>query len=120
MKLIEKIVGIIFLTIVYCHAIFQFINSSGIFHNSPQTVSAQENQIDFVSNGQSSIDFSINQLTTKSIESNSTSCNSLFFTAVFQPEKDISSATNQYSNRSKTRTIRTRKSDLIFPFHYHW
>jgi hypothetical protein len=35
-------------------------------------------------------------------------------------EKKISSTFNQYASNFLTILINNRKSDIIFPFHYHW
>lgn len=122
MKRIYTIAGTVFLAFIYCFAIFHFSNATPFIavNDTPDTVSSIEKQIDFVSASQSSIDYSINQLTKETSESKNNSSNPLFFTGVFHPEKLIFSTSNHYTNQSKNRAIRYRKNDFIFPFHYHW
>ena len=122
MKQIKNITGSLLLAFTYCLVIFNFSHAKEfqIGNDSNDVISSKAKHIEFVSESQTSIGYTLNLSIKGASEFEKLGFNSLLSVSTFYPESLISSVVKQYTKRSKTRKIRYRKTDSIFPFHYHW
>jgi hypothetical protein len=118
-----RILGVVFLTAIYCFAIG--VVTKSLAHsdfNINSTTSQEQYFSDFstklfchTSQSESSVNNYINQ----PVPSFKNPFNGLWAIAK-TTEQLFETAFSQYTNISRNFLIQHRKSDIIFPFHYFW